>query len=239
MIVSFHVALSHARARAQPPNTHRYWAENERSTFVEMCVPPQMKRCLGMVHGSMNDRQCGSGYEGPRCGRCAKRHYANLFGACVSCDSAIASGNGSSSSGEGSGATLEQIGPLLWLALVMALSFLFVFAIVFLIQRRQGGSLMGGAFRAIDFFCYLVILLQTTLYIANDVVKSTTDVRLRTPPQKKQPSHTAPVALGAPPRIRVQMLHPNRTGKCFGPKRVHSLASPLPSLTPTGRSEPV
>jgi hypothetical protein len=148
-----------------------------------------MKRCLGMVHGSMNDRQCGSGYEGPRCGRCAKRHYANLFGACVSCDRAIASGNGSSSSsssssGEGTGATLEQIGPLLWLALVMALSFLFVFAIVFLIQRRQGGSLMGGAFRAIDFFCYLVILLQTTLYIANDVVKSTTDVRLLTTPKK-------------------------------------------------------
>ena len=78
---------------------------------------------------------------------------------------------------------LEQIGPLLRLALVMALSFFFVFAIVFLIQRRQGGSLMGGAFRAIDFFCYLVILLQTTLYIANDVVKSTTEVRLPNPPQ--------------------------------------------------------
>ena len=68
--------------------------------------------------------------------------------------------------------------PLLWLMLALALSFLVVFALVFLIQRRQGGSLMGGLFRAMDFFCYLVILLQTTLYIANDSVKSTSDVVL-------------------------------------------------------------
>ena len=68
--------------------------------------------------------------------------------------------------------------PLLWLMFALALSFLVVFALVFLIQRRQGGSLMGGLFRAMDFFCYLVILLQTTLYIANDSVKSTSDVVL-------------------------------------------------------------
>ena len=37
---------------------------------------------------------------------------------------------------------------------------------------------MGGLFRAMDFFCYLIILLQTTLYIANDSVKSTSDVVL-------------------------------------------------------------
>ena len=67
---------------------------------------------------------------------------------------------------------------LLWLALALALIFCAVFLIVFLIQRRQGGSLMGGLFRAMDFFCYLVILLQTTLYIANDSVKSTSDVVL-------------------------------------------------------------
>ena len=68
--------------------------------------------------------------------------------------------------------------PLLWLMLALALSFLVVFALVFLIQRRQGGSLMGGLFRAMDFFCYLIILLQTTLYIANDSVKSTLEVVL-------------------------------------------------------------
>ena len=33
-------------------------------------------------------------------------------------------------------------------------------------------------FRAMDFFCYLVILLQTTLYIANGAVKNTMDVVL-------------------------------------------------------------
>ena len=37
---------------------------------------------------------------------------------------------------------------------------------------------MGGLFRAMDFFCYLVILLQTTLYIANGTVKNTMDAVL-------------------------------------------------------------
>ena len=77
----------------------------------------------------------------------------------MSCNNAMASGNGSSS-GDKAGVTLEQIEPLLWLALVLLLLFLFVFAIIYLIQRRQGGTLLGGVFRAMDFICYLIILLQ-------------------------------------------------------------------------------
>ena len=72
----------------------------------------------------------------------------------------------------------ESTAALLWLAFALALIFGAVFAVVFLIQRRQGGSLVGGLFRAMDFFCYLIILLQTTLYIANDSVKSTLEVVL-------------------------------------------------------------
>ena len=137
-----------------------------------MCEPPQMKRCLGMVHGSMRDRQCGAGYRGARCEKCDKLYYPNpTTGACVACSSF----NATALSNE---PDLELIAPLLWLTLALALSFLVVFVLVFLIQRRQGGSLMGGLFRAMDFFCYLVILLQTTLYIANDSVKSTSDVVL-------------------------------------------------------------
>ena len=72
----------------------------------------------------------------------------------------------------------ESTAALLWLAFALALIFGAVFAVVFLIQRRQGGSLVGGLFRAMDFFCYLVILLQTTLYIANGAVKNTMDAVL-------------------------------------------------------------
>ena len=154
-----------------------FWVRNETSTFAEMCEPPQMKRCLGMVHGSMSDRQCGAGYRGSRCGKCAKAYYSNpITGGCQACSlfNASAFYNGTVQTGP----DLEIIAPLLWLVLALALSFFVVFALVFFIQRRQGGSLTGGLSRAVDFFCYLIILLQTTLYVANDSVKSTSDVVL-------------------------------------------------------------
>ena len=73
---------------------------------------------------------------------------------------------------------MERIEPLLWLALTLLLMFGGVVAIVILFMRRQGGSLVGGLFRSMDFVCYLIILLQTTLYIANGTVKNTMDVVL-------------------------------------------------------------
>ena len=158
-------------ARAWPERG--FWSSSEASTFVEMCEPPQMKRCLGMVHGSMSGGQCGTGYQGRRCQRCDAAYYSNpVTGACLACSSSL------DSSSNGPAISLELIAPLLWLALGLALSFLAVFAAVFFIQRQQGGTLMGGLSRSIDFACYLIILLQTTLYIANDAVKSTTDVVL-------------------------------------------------------------
>jgi surface protein len=162
-----------------------YWAKNESSTLAEICDPPRLKRCLGMVHGSMTgDRQCGDGYKGWRCGQCANKgttkFYADQWGACVTCGS-VASSSSSSSSSNSTGeaqSTMNATDALWFLALALALCFGAVFAVVFFIQRRQGGSLVGGLFRAMDFFCYLVILLQTTLYIANGAVKNALDVVL-------------------------------------------------------------
>jgi len=116
-------------------------------------------------------------YEGPQCNKCAKKGtYEDAFGACLACEP-----DGGNHTGSGGGAAQKlsaSDAALLWLALALALIFCAVFLIVFLIQRRQGGSLMGGLFRAMDFFCYLVILLQTTLYIANGTVKNTMDAVL-------------------------------------------------------------
>jgi len=111
-------------------------------------------------------------------GTCSLTHVyhphcrSTIEGACLACSSLNATESNAAA------ISLEKMEPLLWLMLALALSFLVVFALVFLIQRREGGSLMGGLFRAIDFFCYLIILLQTTLYIANDSVKSTLEVVL-------------------------------------------------------------
>ena len=156
-------------ARAWPDQG--YYVKNESSTFAYPCDPPQMKRCLGMIHGSMSDRQCGAGYEGPRCGRCAKQYYESpTSGACVSC------GNMTAGDGQDNGFRLEQAVPLLWLGFGVLLGVGVVFLLVFAIQRQRGGTMTGGLFRALDFACYLIILLQTTLFIANDSVKSTSDV---------------------------------------------------------------
>jgi hypothetical protein len=38
-----------------------YWVERENSTAVSRCGPPQMKRCMGMVHGGAIGNQCGAG----------------------------------------------------------------------------------------------------------------------------------------------------------------------------------
>ena len=38
-----------------------YWVSSENSTVVTRCDPPQMERCLGMVHGSRIGNQCGVG----------------------------------------------------------------------------------------------------------------------------------------------------------------------------------
>ena len=130
---------------------------------------------MGMVHGSMISHQCGAGYEGVRCDRCAKEYYeSTTTGACTACRNMTAR----RAEGQGQGLSMEEIAPLLWLAFAVALCFVGILAIVILFVRRQGGSLMGGLFRAMDFVCYLIILLQTTLYIANDTVKNTMDVVL-------------------------------------------------------------
>jgi hypothetical protein len=152
-----------------------YWVSSENSTKVNRCNPPQMERCMGMVHGSMISRQCGAGYEGVRCERCAKEYYkSTTTGACTACRNMTAR----RADEQGQELSVEEIAPLLWLAFAVALCFGGILAIVILFMRRQGGSLMGGLFRAMDFVCYLIILLQTTLYIANDTVKNTMDVVL-------------------------------------------------------------
>ena len=39
-----------------------------------------------------------------------------------------------------------------------------MFAVIVAIQRHNGGTVMGGLFRSMDFICYVIILFQTTLY---------------------------------------------------------------------------
>jgi hypothetical protein len=129
-----------------------------------------------MVHSSTKiAAQCGDGYRGPRCERCVKSYYSNpTTGACLPCSSL----NATAQQQQGPNITIEHVAPLLWLALGLMVGFGVVCAIVLVIQRKEGGTTVGGIFRAMDFFCYVIILLQTTLYIANDSVKSVSEVVL-------------------------------------------------------------
>ena len=147
-----------------------FWVKSERSTFAYPCKAPEKKRCRGMVHGTMNGSQCGEGYEGYKCGKCQKKFYL-AYGACESCTSANATATEVPD-------FLDAYGPLLWLAFGLFIGFAFVVLVVVMIQRRQGGSLIGGIFRSMDFICYVIILFQTTLYIANESVQKNANVVL-------------------------------------------------------------
>jgi hypothetical protein len=118
----------------------------------------------------MNGSQCGEGYEGYKCGKCRKQYYL-AFGACESCSSVNATATEVSD-------ILDGIGPLLWFAFGLFIGFAFVVLVVVMIQRRHGGSLVGGIFRSMDFICYVVILFQTTLYIANESVQKNANIVL-------------------------------------------------------------
>ena len=141
--------------------------KDETSAYASPCDAPQMQRCLGMIHGSMNRQQCGKGYEGSRCSRCGKGYFGNpSTGACEACWAA--NDNNSTMTGGGS---LAILAPFLWLALGMFVGLGVIGATVFYVQRSRGGTLVGGLFRSMDFMCYVIILFQTTLYVANDATQ--------------------------------------------------------------------
>ena len=141
--------------------------KDETSAYASPCDAPQMQRCLGMIHGSMNRRQCGKGYEGSRCSRCAKGYFGNpSTGACEACWAA--NDNNSTTTG---GDSLDILAPFLWLAFGMFVGLGVIGATVFYVQRSRGGTLVGGLFRSMDFMCYVIILFQTTLYVANDATQ--------------------------------------------------------------------
>ena len=149
-----------------------FWVTSERSTFAYPCDAPEKKRCRGMVHGSTNGSQCGIGYEGYKCGKCQQNYYF-AFGACEACSAFNASAADVQRPD-----ILDGIGPLLWLAFGLLLGFAVVVLVVVMIQRRQGGSVAGGIARSMDFICYVIILFQTTLYIANESVQKNANIVL-------------------------------------------------------------
>jgi hypothetical protein len=140
--------------------------------FAEPCDAPEKKRCRGMVHGRTNGSQCGKGYEGYKCKQCQKQYYL-AFGACEACSAFNASAADVQAPD-----ILDGVGPLLWLAFGLLLGFAVVCLVVVVIQRHQGGSVVGGIFRSMDFICYVIILFQTTLYIANESVQKNANIVL-------------------------------------------------------------
>ena len=156
-----------------------YYAKNERSTFAEQCKEPQMERCLGMVHGNSGN-MCGVGYRGTKCGTCDVNFFANpTTAACLPCRDEVAlrlawtaasnstNVTGTSGGGGGGGDLMSKIVPFLWLLLGFVGGLGVTSIVVILIQKKVGGTFGRGIARAVDFMCYVVVLSQSTLYVAN------------------------------------------------------------------------
>ena len=95
-----------------------YWAKHESTRQTTVCKEPSRERCVGMVHGSLPTvEQCGVGYRGVACGRCAMNYYEDsTTKACLSC------GGTNRGVGEAEDAFVwDDIEPFLWLLLGLCL----------------------------------------------------------------------------------------------------------------------
>ena len=92
-----------------------YWVKHESTRQTTVCKEPSRERCVGMVHGSLPTiEQCGVGYTGIACGRCAMNYYEGITGACLSC--------GGTGVGEAEDVFVwDDIIPFLWLLLGLCL----------------------------------------------------------------------------------------------------------------------
>ena len=120
---------------------------------------------MGMKHGSLLRLQCGNGYEGAYCALCSKGFYQrSSTKQCIPCD-ASQSEAAHEGDEEGGNVHLAVALPFLWLGLGLFVAFILLSLLLYAAKRRHGGTFGGGAARAIDFVCFVVLLFQTTLYV--------------------------------------------------------------------------
>ena len=128
-----------------------------------------------MMHSGEPDatKQCAMGYAGPSCENCASRHWSDPnTGRCISCGVRAEAGKNEDGGDAGQGQELtEALVPLASLLGGLLLAFLLLGGAIFLIQKKKGGTLHGGMSRAGHFVIYVIILLQTTLYVSNTATK--------------------------------------------------------------------
>ena len=148
-----------------------YWVSSETSPVVAECPQPSKERCLGMLHSGRPDvaRQCGPEYKGPSCEQCRENHWeSSTTGRCISCDGNTTGANGENISG---GKLIGAITPILALLGGVVLTFLVVGVFIYATQHRNGGTLYGGLARARHFACYVIVLLQASLYTSNSATR--------------------------------------------------------------------
>jgi hypothetical protein len=66
---------------------------------------------------------------------------------------------------------LEAVSPILALLGGLAFAFLLLAALIYVMQRRNGGTLHGGLSRAGHFASYVIVLLQATLYVSSSATQ--------------------------------------------------------------------
>ena len=145
-----------------------YWVSAESSPIAGKCPKPSKERCLGMTHTGRPDvtKQCSAAYRGASCELCQEFYWASsVTGRCISC------GNPGNTTEAGGVDMLEAVSPILALLGGLAFAFLLLAALIYVMQRRNGGTLHGGLSRAGHFASYVIVLLQATLYVSNSATQ--------------------------------------------------------------------
>jgi len=142
------------------PGGYRKWsrrgawaASDTRDLDVLDCSPPATDRCVRW-NVSLGTTQCGLGYlqYSYRCSVCSRGHYVTNDGSCSPCP--ILS------------SLWARYQALLWLALAILVCVVVVYAILFVIVKSVGGTLTGGAMRAVNFGVWSLTTAQVFANVA-------------------------------------------------------------------------
>jgi len=136
--------------RARPLQS--YWSASERSTDIALCPPPSATRCKG-YSDALGSVECGASYRAgsPLCQACAQGFYEQLDTTCTACPPA-------QNLADVLLPIVKFLGGLAGVATLM-------FAAIFIATKRNGGTVVGGAMRTLQFTLSVVSVLQVFVQV--------------------------------------------------------------------------
>ena len=127
------------------------WAASETDDTMSSCSPPDpLTRCLGW-NATVGASECGPGYlQGSfLCGSCETGFYGDPSGACAPCPVLASS--------------WQRYAGVIFVILVVVALVVFVWAVLVLLVKLRGGTIMGGARRLVSLAVWALLAAQVSV----------------------------------------------------------------------------